>query len=198
VAVPAWMLDPLVCQQLTDEVRPRLTIEALHDLRALLDSQRFVVSLATTTSRAGSPDAGGDETRPDCSRPGQRMLTFDGHAQARTLPDLVQRQCGELLGHLLRAMLQAEASTRSEDDRENRTGHFERAAYVYVRQSSLQQVSHHAQPTTRRRLKHPCYGSANLGVLETASTHRLPRFDTTLVHDDPATEPWMPRITDFS
>jgi len=44
VAVPTWMLDPLACQQLTDEVRPRISVAALHDLRALLDSQPFLVT----------------------------------------------------------------------------------------------------------------------------------------------------------
>jgi hypothetical protein len=43
----------------------------------------------------------------------------DRRALWQTLPDLVQRQCGELVGHLLRTVLQAEASTRSEDEREN-------------------------------------------------------------------------------
>jgi len=52
-------------------------------------------------------------------RPQERMLTFDRRALWQTLPDLVQRQCGELVGHLLRTVLQAEASTRSEDEREN-------------------------------------------------------------------------------
>jgi hypothetical protein len=54
-------------------------------------------------------------------RPQQRALTFDRRDLWQTLPDLVQRQCGELMGHLLRAVLHAEASTRSDDDRENST-----------------------------------------------------------------------------
>jgi hypothetical protein len=52
-------------------------------------------------------------------RPQQRTLTFDRRDRWQTIPDLVQRQCGELVGQLLRAVLQAEASTRSEDEREN-------------------------------------------------------------------------------
>ena len=52
-------------------------------------------------------------------RPQQRTLTFDRRELWQTIPDLVQRQCGELVGHLLRAVLHAEASTRSEDEREN-------------------------------------------------------------------------------
>jgi len=52
-------------------------------------------------------------------RPQQRTLTFDRRERWQTLPDLVQRQCRELVGQLLRAVLQAEAPTRSNDDREN-------------------------------------------------------------------------------
>ena len=48
VAVPTWMLDPLACQQLTDEVRPRLSVAALKDLRALLDSQPLLVTMTMT------------------------------------------------------------------------------------------------------------------------------------------------------
>src|SRR5205823_2097414 len=64
VAVPTWMLDPLACQQLTDEVRPRISVAALHDLRALLDSQRFVVTVTTVTTHEESQHAEGDDARP--------------------------------------------------------------------------------------------------------------------------------------
>lgn len=52
-------------------------------------------------------------------RPQQRTLTFERRDLWQTLPDLVQRQCPELVGQLLRAVLAAEASTRSDDEREN-------------------------------------------------------------------------------
>ena len=64
VAVPTWMLDPLVCQQLTDEERPRLSVAALSELRALLDSQSVVVTTTTMTSHGGSQHAGGDDAQP--------------------------------------------------------------------------------------------------------------------------------------
>jgi hypothetical protein len=65
VAVPTWMLDPLVCQQLTDEARPRLSVAALRDLRALLDSQPVVVTTTTAIDTEGSPQEGGNDARPD-------------------------------------------------------------------------------------------------------------------------------------
>ena len=55
-------------------------------------------------------------------RPQQRMLTFDRRDRWQTLPDPDRRHCRELVGQLLRAVLQAEASTRSDDDRENSDG----------------------------------------------------------------------------
>ena len=52
-------------------------------------------------------------------RPEQRTLTFDRRERWQTLAEREQCQCRELVGQLLRAVLQAEASTRSEDEREN-------------------------------------------------------------------------------
>ena len=52
-------------------------------------------------------------------RPQQRRLTFDRRELWQTLPDPDRRHCRELVGQLLRAVLQAEAARRSEDDREN-------------------------------------------------------------------------------
>ena len=52
-------------------------------------------------------------------RPQQRKLTFDRRDRWQTLPDPERHQCRELVGQLLRAVLQAEAATRSEDEREN-------------------------------------------------------------------------------
>jgi hypothetical protein len=51
-------------------------------------------------------------------RPQQRTLTFDRRERWQTLPEPDQMQCRALVGQLLRAVLQAEASTRSEDERE--------------------------------------------------------------------------------
>ena len=53
-------------------------------------------------------------------RPQQRTLTFDRRERWRALPEREQCDCRKLVGQLLRAALQAEASaTRSEDEREN-------------------------------------------------------------------------------
>ena len=49
----------------------------------------------------------------------QRTLTFDRREQWQTRPEPDRLQCRDLVGQLLRAVLQAEASTRSEDEREN-------------------------------------------------------------------------------
>jgi len=51
-------------------------------------------------------------------RPQQRALTFDRRERWQMIPEPMQRQCGALVGQLLRMVLRAEA-TRSEDEREN-------------------------------------------------------------------------------
>ena len=52
-------------------------------------------------------------------RPQQRMLTFDRRDRWQTLPEPERRHCRDLVGQLLRAVLQAEAATRSDDERED-------------------------------------------------------------------------------
>ncbi len=59
VAVPTWMLDPVCCQQLTDEAQPRSAISALRALRALIDSQSWLV----TTRQAATPPRGSSSHR---------------------------------------------------------------------------------------------------------------------------------------
>lgn len=54
-------------------------------------------------------------------RPTQQTLTFDRQAVWQTLPELVQQQCAVLIGQLLRAVLEGEASTRRNDDRQDPT-----------------------------------------------------------------------------
>jgi len=84
VAVPTWMLDPLVCQQLTDEEHPRLSVAALSELRALLDSQPVMVATTTAADPEGSQQAGGDDARPDRASTG----TTDADVRAtRTVAD---------------------------------------------------------------------------------------------------------------
>ena len=48
-------------------------------------------------------------------RPQQRTLTFDRREPWQTLSEAVRIQCRDLVGQLLRAVLQAEPSPRSED-----------------------------------------------------------------------------------
>lgn len=52
-------------------------------------------------------------------RPQQPMLTFDRRERWETLPEPDRCQCRELVGQLLRAVLQAEAPTRSDDERKD-------------------------------------------------------------------------------
>jgi hypothetical protein len=51
-------------------------------------------------------------------RPAQRTLAFDRREPWQTLPEPDRLQCRDLVGQLLRAVLQAEAPPRSDDERE--------------------------------------------------------------------------------
>jgi hypothetical protein len=41
VAIPDWMLSPQVCDRFTNEAEPRVSIEALFDLRRLIDAHHL-------------------------------------------------------------------------------------------------------------------------------------------------------------
>ena len=41
VAVPDWMLNPQVCDRFTNEAEPRISIDALLELRRLIDAHRL-------------------------------------------------------------------------------------------------------------------------------------------------------------
>jgi hypothetical protein len=54
LAVPSWMLDLALCQQLVDEPRPRLAVAALTELGDLLDSQPLLASSPERGHRHGA------------------------------------------------------------------------------------------------------------------------------------------------
>lgn len=58
LAVPEWMLNPLVCEQLKEEVEPRIAIAALQQLRQLIDIQPLLTSLLVPRDHAESPAGG--------------------------------------------------------------------------------------------------------------------------------------------
>ena len=67
IAVPEWMLIPQVCDRLTVEDKPRISIDALHDLRRLIRAQSLNNSLKTP-GRAEFPAGGQDGQRQESSR----------------------------------------------------------------------------------------------------------------------------------
>jgi hypothetical protein len=78
IAVPGWMLDPVFCQQLVVETRPRLGLGALRDLRRLVD--------AHSVSRAAKIGSTGDFSIPS----GERHEPIPAHdgGPASTAPAL--------------------------------------------------------------------------------------------------------------
>ena len=60
IAVPAWMLDPVSCERLVVEPRPRLGLAALRELRRLVE--------AHPVSRAGKVDSTDDSSNPSGGR----------------------------------------------------------------------------------------------------------------------------------
>lgn len=63
IAVPEWMLSPLVCEQLKEEAESRIAIAALQELRQLIDIQPLFTSARELRCRAESP-LGGPHAQP--------------------------------------------------------------------------------------------------------------------------------------
>jgi len=76
VAVPEWMLLPQVCDRLLIEAEPRISVDALIDLRALIDAQRLK-NTSKEDCCAESPSGGQDaqQRRPE---PTAAQVTFRG------------------------------------------------------------------------------------------------------------------------
>ena len=77
LAVPGWMLDPLVCDGLREVDRPEIAIDALLALRALLDVQ--------TLSESPYPSSSGSSpsTPGDCNEPPPSSTTNNVTARKR-------------------------------------------------------------------------------------------------------------------
>ena len=67
IAVPEWMLIPQVCDRLTIEDKPRISIDALNDLRRLVNAQSLNNSLEAPGG-AEFPAGGQDGQRQKSSR----------------------------------------------------------------------------------------------------------------------------------
>src|SRR5262249_26725095 len=60
LAIPAWMLDPVACSRVHDAPAPRLTVEALLALRALLDRQPLLHTALPATPCVSPPEGARD------------------------------------------------------------------------------------------------------------------------------------------
>ena len=78
LAVPEWMLSPLVCEQLKEESEPRIAIAALQELRQLIDIQPLFVSLRKTRCSAESPSGGPYAQQSECGLSPEKTPLRDG------------------------------------------------------------------------------------------------------------------------
>jgi hypothetical protein len=101
VAVPEWMLIPQVCDRLVIEAEPHITIDALIDVRALIDAQRLK-NTSKEDCCAESPSGGQDAQQRKTERVaaqaalrGRRDLGRASRIGAGTLPTLVAPGVGK-------------------------------------------------------------------------------------------------------
>jgi hypothetical protein len=80
LAVPEWMLSQQACQHLTDQMEPLIAIDALEELRRLVDSQ-------TLTSDRGAGGCAESSAGGNHAQPGERESRAAG-ATVRRRRDL--------------------------------------------------------------------------------------------------------------
>ena len=104
LAVPEWMLSQQVCQHLTDQLEPRIAIDALEELRRLVDSQTLALK-RDAAGRAESSAGGNHAQRRKGKRRavatpvrGLRDLEHASRAGAGTLPQPLAPVAGKRSG----------------------------------------------------------------------------------------------------
>lgn len=60
LAIPSWMLDPVACSHVSDAPAPRLSVEALLAVRALLDHQPLLHAAIPATPCVSQPEGARD------------------------------------------------------------------------------------------------------------------------------------------
>ena len=101
IAVPEWMLNPQVCDQLKSEDQPRISVDALMDLRRLIDAQSFQ-NVPKDRCCAESPTGGKDAQQRNADRVAtsaalrrRRDLERASRISARTVPNAMAPSAGQ-------------------------------------------------------------------------------------------------------
>jgi len=101
IAVPEWMLNPQICDQLKTEDKPRISVDALTDLRRLIDAQSFQ-NAPKDRSCAESPTGGKDARQRKTDRVAtsaalrrRRDLERASRISARTVPNAMAPGAGQ-------------------------------------------------------------------------------------------------------
>ena len=102
LAVPEWMLSPLVCEQLKEEAEPRIAIAALQELRRLLDIQPLVTRVRKPRCCAESSAGGAHAQQQECWLSAEKTSLRDrtslgraSRADTRKLSKPVPRTAGD-------------------------------------------------------------------------------------------------------
>jgi len=115
LAVAEWMLNRQACQYLTDQPEARIAIEALEELRSLVDSQTLT-SDRLTSGRAES-SAGGNHAQPQKGKRRAVATPFEESEIWGALPEQVREGCRSLWRQLLTRAL--EPDERRQNERED-------------------------------------------------------------------------------
>ena len=109
LAIPEWMLSSDICERLRTEARPRISLDALIELRALTDAQHSMV--AGDRRGCAESSAGGQDAQP---REAGRTAAQASLRRRRALDDITRGGAGTLPRALAGNVGQRSARTRTE------------------------------------------------------------------------------------
>jgi len=109
LAIPEWMLSSEICERLRTEARPRISLDALIELRTLTDAQHSMV--AGDRRGCAESSAGGQDAQP---REAGRTAAHASLRRRRALDNIPREGAGTLPRALARNVGQRSARTRTE------------------------------------------------------------------------------------
>jgi hypothetical protein len=109
LAIPEWMLSSEICERLRTEARPRISLDALIELRTLTDAQHSMV--AGDRRGCAESSAGGQDAQP---REAGRTSAQASLRRRRALDNIPRGGAGTLPRALAGNVGQRSARTRTE------------------------------------------------------------------------------------
>ena len=103
LAIPEWMLSPEICERLRTEAGPRISLDALIELRTLIDAQLSMV--AGDRRGCAESSAGGQDAQPREAGRAAAQAHFEDDELWTMFPEEMRERCRGLWQEMLASVL---------------------------------------------------------------------------------------------